>query len=193
MRALDGYSRSSLNDGFGADSGPSRGVPCRPALRPTTTIHECDLQCLLYVDCVEEPCLQASARSVSCSGHRGKAAASVPHVTKIGAGSGMSSRELTADDGPMTPSPRRCPRAQRSGSLSAIGPMLHRSSGGGRRPHQRHAQTQREPQGRHPQARQTGGGAEESMRLPPKMTLRSPRRSGWRASGSASVRPEEPL
>ena len=32
------------------------------------------------------------------------------------------------------------------------------------------------------------------MRLPPKMTpAQIARRSGWRASGSASVRPEEPL
>jgi hypothetical protein len=40
------------------------------------------------------------------------------------------------------------------------------------------------------QARRTRGEAEVGLKLPPKMTpLRSPRRSGWPASGSASVRP----
>src|SRR5208337_3036626 len=37
MRAMgeEGYSRSQWNDGYDADSGPSRGDPCKRALRPT--------------------------------------------------------------------------------------------------------------------------------------------------------------
>ena len=35
-RAVKPISRSQWNDGFGADSGPSRGDACRRALRPWT-------------------------------------------------------------------------------------------------------------------------------------------------------------
>jgi hypothetical protein len=37
LRAVNPISRSQRNDGFGAHSGPSRGDPCRRALRPTAT------------------------------------------------------------------------------------------------------------------------------------------------------------
>ena len=35
--ASGGEARSQRNDGYGADSGPSRGHPCTRTLRPTTT------------------------------------------------------------------------------------------------------------------------------------------------------------
>jgi hypothetical protein len=38
LRAVNPISRSQWNDGFGPDSGPSGGDPCRHALRPSETI-----------------------------------------------------------------------------------------------------------------------------------------------------------
>ena len=38
QRAVKGISRSQWNDAFPADSGPSRGDPCRRALRPKRSV-----------------------------------------------------------------------------------------------------------------------------------------------------------
>jgi hypothetical protein len=52
------------------------------------------------------------------------------------------------------------PKGATAADVTRAGPMLHPSRGGGGRPHQGHAQTQRELQGPHPQARRTVGGAD---------------------------------
>jgi hypothetical protein len=90
-------------------------------------------------------------------------------------------------------------RLRASGNLSALlpspfgrcsrsGPMLHPSQGGGDRSHEGHAQARRVLQRSHLEARRTGVGGGHEVAAKDD-ALRSPRRSGWPASGSASVRP----
>jgi hypothetical protein len=61
---------------------------------------------------------------------------------------------VSADDGPMTPSPRRCSQGRSAVAHAArAGPMLHPSRGGRGRPHEGHAQAFRELQRSHLAAR----------------------------------------
>jgi hypothetical protein len=84
----------------------------------------------------------------------------------------------------MTPSLRRCPRAQHGGPCSAIGANVHPSRGPCGRPNEGHAQARRELQGRHPQARRTGCGADRRHR-PSWSSV-----DGLRARPSRRYRPE---
>jgi hypothetical protein len=64
LPAVRAISCSQWNGGFGAQSGPSLGDTTRRRSPPNPDVHGRGPQCLLHVDCVEDPPVVARALGI---------------------------------------------------------------------------------------------------------------------------------
>ena len=60
LPAAKAISRSQWNARNGADSGPARGIPCRPAIRPNATSTAAIRNVRFTVDSSRPPCANAT-------------------------------------------------------------------------------------------------------------------------------------